>query len=106
LKLLLRECHHLRAFSDDEQRIWKKGDRLIILLYVSIAGVNPDALDAVFLDFSHDHARQKARFRCGFFPADLPEELTGKTFLEFFQVDKATERPKGIVTMTLRSWRP
>ena len=72
----------------------------------AIDRVDPNALDPVFLDFSQSRARQKARFLCEFFPADLPEGLTGKTFLEFFQVDKTTGLPKGIVTMNLRSWRP
>jgi len=72
----------------------------------AIDGVDPDVLDPVFLDFSHSRARQKTRFLCEFFPADLPEGLTGKTFLEFFQVDKTTGLPKGIVTFNLRSWRP
>jgi hypothetical protein len=72
----------------------------------AIDRVDPNALDPVFLDFSRARARQKARFLCEFFPADLPEGLTGKTFLEFFQVDKTTGLPKGIVTINLRSWRP
>ena len=72
----------------------------------AVAGVDPDTLDPVFLDFSQSRAQQKARFLCEFFPADLPEGLTGKTFLEFFQIEKTTGLPKGIVTMNLRSWRP
>ena len=72
----------------------------------AIEGVDPDTLDAVFLDFSRSRARQKARFRCECFPADLPEGLTGKTFLEFFQVDKTIGLPKGIMRLNLRSWRP
>ena len=72
----------------------------------AIAGVDPEVLDAVFLDFSQSRARQKARFLCEFFPADLPEGLSGKTFLEFFQRDKTTGLPKGLVTLNLRSWRP
>jgi hypothetical protein len=72
----------------------------------AIEGVDPDALDPVFLDFSQSRGRQKARFLCEFFPGDLPEGLTGRTFLEFFQVDKTTGLPKGIVTVNLRSWPP
>ena len=41
----------------------------------AIAGVDPDTLDAVFLDFSQSRARQKSRFLCEFFPADLPHLL-------------------------------
>jgi len=72
----------------------------------AIEGVDPDALDPVFLDFSHARAAQKARFLGEFFPADLPEGLTGKTFLEFFQTDRDTGAPKGIVALNLRRWRP
>jgi hypothetical protein len=72
----------------------------------AIAGVDPDKLDPVFLDFSHARAAQKARFLGEFFPADLPEGLTGKTFLEFFQTDKETGAPKGILALNLRRWRP
>lgn len=62
-------------------------------------------LDPVFLDFSHARAAQKARFLGEFFPADLPEGLTGKTFLDFFQTDKDTGATKGIVALNLRRWR-
>jgi Family of unknown function (DUF6932) len=72
----------------------------------AIEGVDPDSLDPVFLDFSHARAAQKARFLGEFFPADLPEGLTGKTFLEFFQTDKDTGVAKGIVALNLRRWRP
>lgn len=72
----------------------------------AIEHVDPDKLDPVFLDFSHARAAQKARFRGEFFPADLPEGLTGKTFLEFFQTDKETGARKGILALDLRRWRP
>jgi len=72
----------------------------------AIEHVNPDKLDPVFLDFSRSRAAQKARFQSEFFPADLPEGLTGKTFLEFFQTDKETGVPKGILALDLRRWRP
>lgn len=66
-----------------------------------IDGVNPDALDPVFFDFDDGRAAQKARFGVEFFPAQIPEGLTGKTFLEFFQVDKQTGEPKGILVLEL-----
>ena len=71
----------------------------------AIDGVDADRLDPVFLDFSNSRARQKARFGGEFFPADLPEGITGKTFLEFFQTDKETGAPKGIVAIDLRRLR-
>ena len=58
-----------------------------------------------FLDFSNRRAGQKQRFLGEFFPADLPEGATGKTFLEFFQTDKETGDRKGIVAIDLTRWR-
>src|SRR3712207_1316326 len=66
-----------------------------------IDGVNPDALDPVFFDFDNERAAQKARFGAEFFPAQVPEGLTGRTFLEFFQADKETGGPKGIIELEL-----
>lgn len=66
-----------------------------------INGVDPDALDAVFFDFDDGRAAQKARFGAEFFPAQVLEGLTGKTFLEFFQVDKSTGEQKGIIELLL-----
>lgn len=71
----------------------------------AIDGVDPGRLDPVFLDFSNSRERQKERFRGEFFPADLPEGLTGKTFLEFFQTDKESAARKGIVVLDLRRLR-
>lgn len=67
----------------------------------SIDGVEPDLLDPVLLDFSNDRAAQKAKFGGELFPAELPEGASGKLFLEFFQVDKKTGKPKGIVGLRL-----
>lgn len=47
-------------------------------------GVDAERPDPVFLDFSNSRFRQEQRFGGEFFPAELPEGLTGKTFLEFF----------------------
>ena len=66
-----------------------------------IEGVDADALDPVFFDFSDGRAAQKARFGCEFFPAQAPEGITGRAFLEFFQFDKQTGEPKGIVELKL-----
>jgi hypothetical protein len=59
-----------------------------------IGGVAVDKLDPVFLDFSNSRARQKGRFGGEFFPAELPEGATGKTFLDFSQTDKETGTQK------------
>ncbi|MFN7925715.1 MAG: hypothetical protein U0Q16_36785 [Bryobacteraceae bacterium] len=66
-----------------------------------IQGVDEDTLDPVFWDFSSGRAAQKERFGGEFFPAHLPEGATGRTFVEFFQVNKTTGGPKGIVAIRL-----
>jgi hypothetical protein len=66
-----------------------------------IDGVDPARLDPVFLDFSQGRAAQKARFRGEFFPAHLAEGGSGRTFLDFFQINKETGEKKGIVAIYL-----
>lgn len=64
-------------------------------------GVDPARLDPVFLDFSHGRAAQKVRFKGEFFPAQLAEGISGRTFLDFFQTNKETGKKKGIVAIDL-----
>ena len=71
-----------------------------------IFDVDPDMLDPVFFDFENQRAAQKARFGGEFFPAQLPEGESGKTFLEFFQTDKEMGSAKGIVAVDLKGWKP
>ena len=72
----------------------------------AVDSVNEDNLDPVFLDFDDHRARQKARFLGEYFPADVPEGVSGKTFLEFFQRDKESGEPKGIVALNMEEWKP
>ena len=67
-----------------------------------IDGVVVDELDSAFLDFSNARAAQKRKYRGEFFPAQMPEGASGKVFLEFFQTDKETGKPKGIVGLDLK----
>jgi uncharacterized protein DUF6932 len=67
----------------------------------SVEGVDEDRLDPVFLTFDDGRAAQKARFGGELFPAELPEGISGRTFLEFFQTDKETGARKGIVAIAL-----
>jgi hypothetical protein len=66
-----------------------------------IDGVDPEKLDPVFLDFSERRAAQKAKYFGEFFPAQMVETGTGRLFLDFFQIDKETGIPKGIVEINL-----
>lgn len=78
-----------KAFPGDFDACW------------SIKGVDSSRLDPIFLDFSNHRAAQKRRFMGEFFPAEAPEGVSGKTFLDFFQVDKETGKTKGIVALDL-----
>ncbi|MCO8125539.1 hypothetical protein NHH03_27620 [Stieleria sp. TO1_6] len=59
------------------------------------------SLEPLFFDFANARAAQKAKFLGEFFPSSQPAEPAGRTFLEFFQVDKNTGNQKGIVALDL-----
>jgi len=58
-------------------------------------------IEPLFFDFANARAAQKAKFFGEFFPSSQPAEPAGRTFLEFFQVDKNTGNQKGIVALDL-----
>lgn len=64
-------------------------------------GVVGALLDPVFKDFSDGRARQKARFGGEFFPSSIVEGGSGRTFLDFFQVEKYTGGKKGILEISI-----
>ncbi len=70
---------------------------------IADALLKPDRLDPVLLDFRDGRAAQKAKYGGELFPAELPEGLSGRTFLEFFQTDRDTGGPKGIVSIDLNA---
>lgn len=57
--------------------------------------------EPVFFDFSNRRAAQKAKFLGEFFPSSTVADRVGNTFLEFFQVDRNSGNPKGIVAIDL-----
>lgn len=65
------------------------------------AGVDPDRLDEVLLDFRFRRARQKARYGGEFFLAHSEATPDGTVYLEFFQRNKLTLARKGIVAIDL-----
>jgi hypothetical protein len=67
-----------------------------------MAGVDPRLLDPILLTFDHSRAAQKAKFLGELFPSSFTANPQGLTFLEFFQVNKETGLPKGIVALDLR----
>ncbi|MBF2067545.1 MAG: hypothetical protein IGS39_24475 [Calothrix sp. C42_A2020_038] len=66
-----------------------------------ITGVNSRLLDPILLNFENGQAAQKIKYLGELFPAQMSKGITGKTFLEFFQVDKNTGNQKGIVAIDL-----
>ena len=65
-----------------------------------MTGIDADALDAIFFDFEDERAAQKRRFGGEFFPAQIVEGVTSRSFLRFFQYTRDDE-PVGIVAVDL-----
>jgi hypothetical protein len=63
-------------------------------------GVDASLLDPVFFDFKNRRAAQKLRFKGELFLANS-FGAPGFTFLKFFQRDKNSGKPKGIVALDL-----
>jgi len=63
-------------------------------------GVDVSLLDPVFLDFSNKRFAQKRKYQGEFFPAQMGAGH-GEMFLDFFQVEKYSNKPKGIVLIDL-----
>jgi hypothetical protein len=66
-----------------------------------VSGVDAGLLDPVLLDFSDRRAAQKARYGGELFPAQGAAEPAGTVFLDYFQRDRDTGEPKGIVAIDL-----
>ncbi|MGH9848646.1 MAG: DUF6932 family protein [Blastocatellia bacterium] len=65
-------------------------------------GVNEQLLDPVLLDFSNRRARMKEKYGGELFIAQAQADLEGgKRFLDYFQRDKRTGSPKGIIGIKL-----
>ena len=68
-----------------------------------VAGVDAGWLDPVLLTFADARRAQKERFGGELFPADAAADPHGTRFLEYFQRDKHTGDPKGIVALDLET---
>lgn len=55
-------------------------------------------IDPVFLDVAHPRVTQQAKYRGDLLP-NVIEASSGRLFVDFFQIDKATGKPKGIVAL-------
>lgn len=68
----------------------------------SIQDVDPTKLDpCLLLQKSADRDEIENKYRGDVFPAEIPEGVSGKTFLNFFQQDKNTGQKKGIVAINI-----
>jgi len=64
-------------------------------------GVDTAKLDPVFLDFSNKRKNQRDRYYGEFFPTIALAD--GVSFFpDFFQIDKYTGKPKGIIRISLK----
>jgi hypothetical protein len=71
-------------------------------LCYEMTGIDPQFLDPVFFDMRAGRAAQKAKYGGEFFPC-AATAATGHSFFQFFQVDKSTGQPKGIVALNLKA---
>lgn len=60
-------------------------------------GVDPRKLDPVLLDYANDRAAQKQKYGGEMFISITQEVASGKTFLDFFQIERTTGAQKGVV---------
>lgn len=60
-------------------------------------------LDPVLIDFSRGRIAMKTKYLGDWFPAHYQEGGSGLLFVDFFQKDKVTDDPKGIVMLETRS---
>ena len=64
-------------------------------------GVDRRHLDPVFRDFSNLRSKQKLKFGGEFFASTTRADSHGRTFIDFFQVEKFTGQLKGIIKIDL-----
>ena len=70
-----------------------------------IKGVDPELLDPILLNLDNKREKQKAKYQGELFPASGKADVTGKTYLDFFQIDR-NGNPKGIVAINLGESQP
>ncbi len=62
----------------------------------------PDCIDKILIDASAEgRKKQKKYYEGEFFPASAKADPYGNKFLDFFQKDKRTKKPKGIIRIEL-----
>jgi hypothetical protein len=70
-------------------------------------GVDPARLEPAFLEFTAAARQQmKTKYMADLFPASFSEASSGLFFVQYFQRDKVTGDPKGIVRIDLTGGSP
>lgn len=82
----------IKEFPNDYDVAWEPSG-------VDLAELN--RIEPVSFDFRNLRAAQKAKFFGEFFPSSVAADPAGNTFFEFFQIDKSTGNPKGIIALDL-----
>jgi hypothetical protein len=86
-----------KASPSDYDMCWSMRD-------ASGAYIDASKLDPVLLNFRNNRDLMKAKYGGDIFPAEWTEGQSGKRFIDFFQVDKSTGQPKGIISIDLRGY--
>jgi len=55
----------------------------------------------ILFDFANKRANQQLRYKCDIFPAHFIAEVQGTLYIDFFQKDKSTNNPKGIIKINI-----
>lgn len=65
-------------------------------------GIDLSRIDPIFFDFRNQRQRQKIVFFGELFPSCSEADEIGRRFLEFFQSDKNSGNPKGIIALNVQ----
>jgi hypothetical protein len=100
----LRQCGCTVIFIDgsfvtqkldpnDYDACWEGEIRLVV--------PNMQVIEPLFLDFSNGRKSQKHKYKGEIFPAEIPADSLGTSYLDFFQQISFTNEKKGIVAIKL-----
>ena len=67
----------------------------------AVNGVDLTRLEPELMTFAQRRAAQKRQYGGELFPADWAADAHGTSFVRFFQRDRASRRPKGIIAIDL-----
>ncbi|MFB2918058.1 MULTISPECIES: DUF6932 family protein [Aerosakkonema] len=76
---------------------WATWDELLDINYLQ-------SIAPSLYNFAQKRAEQKTRYGGEIFPSDYPADISGITYLDFFQFDTRTNRSKGVIAIDLLRW--